>query len=169
MRLRLATAIGLIALTGCGSEDKDNAAATRRASDASGQAKPVDEARIPTTKPKGPYIGAWYAKLSSQQAIDAGDVRLAGRFRLELRPDGTYTSFQELDGESDGHYRMASGNRLVFKQDRGCDVFTHGKGSIGVYRWAVSGANLKLTNVLPETGGCTGRTQSLVMPVWQRR
>ena len=46
-------------------------------------------------------------------------MRLAGKFRLELRSDGTYTSFQELDGETDGRYRMASGDRLVFKQDKG--------------------------------------------------
>ena len=132
---------------------------------------PASAANIPTTKPSGPYIGAWYAKLSSQQAIDAegGDVRLAGNFRLELRKDGTYTTFQELDGETDGRYAMASDNRLVFRQDKGCDVFTGGKGSIGVYTWKIDGSHLRLTNVVPETGGCTGRTQSLVMPVWQRR
>jgi hypothetical protein len=174
MRLRHATAIGaigLMALTGCGSEDKDQPTATKPSLEGARQTVPASAANIPTTKPSGPYIGAWYAKLSSKQAIDAdgGDVRLAGKFRLELRSDGTYTTFQELDGESDGHYRMASDNRLVFKQDKGCDVFTGGKGSVGVYRWSVNGSHLKLTNIVPETGGCTGRTQSLVMPVWQRR
>jgi hypothetical protein len=172
MRLRHATAIGAIgltALTGCGSEDKDQPAATKPSADYTRRHVPASAANVPTTKPSGPYIGAWYAKLSSQQAIDGGDVRLAGKFRLELRSDGTYTSFQELDGEMDGHYRMASDNRLVFKQDKGCDEFTGGKGSVGVYSWSVSGAHLKLTNLVPETGGCTGRTQSLVMPVWQRR
>jgi hypothetical protein len=157
MRLRLATAIGLIALTGCGSGDKS-------------ATKPPSE-RAAATTPGGPrpYIGKWYAKLSSHEAIQKGDVRLAGAFRLELRGDGTYTTFQELDGPTDGHYAVASGNRLVFKQDKGCDVFTHGKGSVGVYRWSVTGDHLRLTNVVPETGGCTGRTQSLVFPVWQRR
>ena len=174
MRLRHATAIGalgLIALTGCGSGSKDQTATTRQSAEDARKSVPASAADIPTTKPSGPYIGAWYAKLSSQQAIDAegGDVRLAGSFRLELRKDGTYTTFQELDGESDGHYGMASDNRLVFKQDKGCDVFTGGTGSIGVYRWTVDGAHLKLTNIVPETGGCTGRTQSLVMPLWQRR
>ena len=174
MRLRHATAIGtigLIALTGCGSKDKDQPAATKSSTEEARKAVPASATNIPTTKPSGPYIGAWYAKLSSQQAIDAegGDVRLAGNFRLELRKDGTYTTFQELDGETDGHYAMASDNRLVFAQDKGCDIFTGGKGSVGVYTWKVDGSHLKLTNIVPETGGCTGRTQSLVMPVWQRR
>ncbi len=174
MRLRHATAIGtigLIALTGCGSNNKDHPAAAKPSAEQARKTVPASATNIATTKPSGPYIGAWYAKLSSQQAIDAdgGDVRLAGNFRLELRKDGTYTSFQELDGETDGHYAMASGNRLVFKQEKGCDVFTGGKGSVGVYRWSVNGAHLKLASIVPETGGCTGRTQALVMPVWQRR
>lgn len=174
MRLRLATtigAIGLIVLAGCGSEDKEKpaTATTTPTSDATRKTVAASAVNIPTAKPSGPFIGKWYAKLTPKQAV-GGDVRMAGKFRLALRADGSYTTFQELDGETDGHYRMASANRLVFKQDDGCDVFTGRRGgSVGIYRWSISGAHLKLTNVVPETGGCTGRTESLVMPVWQRR
>ena len=163
MRLRHVMAIGAIgltALTGCGSESTPDRETARKS-------VPASAANIPTTKPSGPFIGAWHAKLSSQQAIEAGDVRLAGTFRLDLRNDGTYTTFNEFDGPSKGHYAMGSDQRLVFRQDRGCDVFTGGSGSVGVYHWTMSDAGLKLTNLVPETGGCTGRTQQLVFPLWQ--
>ena len=172
MRLRLALAIGAIGLTAlsaCGSADDEQGAPTTPSFDTTRKAVPASAADIPTTVPAGPFIGKWYAKLTPEQAV-GGDVRMAGKFRLALRADGTYTTFQELDGETNGHYRMASGNRLVFKQDDGCDVFTGRRGgSVGVYRWSLNGSHMRLTSVVPETGGCTGRTESLVMPVWQRR
>jgi hypothetical protein len=176
MRLRHAMAIGAIGLTAlpaCGSEDKERPtakpAATTPDFDTTRKSVPASAVDIPTTKPGGPFIGAWHAKLSSHQALEAGDVRLAGAFRLVLRTDGTYATFNDFDGPSKGHYAMGSDRRLVSRQDKGCDVFTGGSGSVGVYRWTVGEAGLKLTNLVPETGGCTGRTQQLVFPLWQPR
>ena len=67
-----------------------------------------------------PYVGTWRARLSSAQMINQGlDPRLAGPFRLVLRRNNTYTSFNSLDGASQGRFTV-SGRRIVFFDDAGC-------------------------------------------------
>jgi len=97
----------------------------------------------------------------------AGDTRYAGPFRIELREDGTYETQQTLDGTQSGEYRAAPGDFLVFKDDTGCDYSGKFSGT-SVYRWSVDGDELTLTLVRPESGGCTGRSDTLTLPRWER-
>jgi len=152
-------------LPGCGGGDGESAA------------RPLDEriatvadAPMPadgTRQPGGLYIGTWGAKLTLDDlSAAAADTRYVGEFRLDLRRDGTYTLFQELDGETTGRYGSAGGDFLVFTEDSGCEQGDFAGTS--VYRWAVDGDQLTLTLVRPETGGCTGRSDSLITPRWTR-
>ena len=162
-----AAAIGALAIAGCG-DDGDAGARPPAKPQAAKTVDPTDPTAIPTTDPEGPYVGSWYARLTRKQALDAGDERMAGTFRLELGRDGRYTTDQGLDGQSSGRYRAASDNRLVFGRDVGCKM--GGVSGTGVYGWSMNGGRLHLKPLLPETGGCTGRTQSLTYPAeWRRR
>ena len=112
------------------------------------------------------YLGSWGANLTVDQASDKGDGRLAGDFTLTLNDDGTYSMSNSFDPEATGRYEAKSGNRLAFKQDSGCDMNFKG---VGVYSWKVEDDQLTIKNVVPESGGCTGRTDTLTFPDWQRR
>ena len=152
-------------LAGCGGGDEESAARPLEERIAT-----VPDAPLPadgTLEPSGPYIGTWDANLTLQDlGAAAADTRYAGEFRLELREDGTYTAFQELDGEITGHYAAAPGDFLVFTEDSGCEE--GGFSGTSVYQWAVDGDQLTLTLVRPETGGCTGRSDTLIFPRWTR-
>ena len=121
-------------------------------------------------KPSGAYVGKWGIQVTADQLAEgAADPRLAGRMGLELRADGTYTTSSSLDGKINGRYAAAPGRTLVFKQDSGCDYNDGFKGSRSVYRWSVEGDELVLTLVRRETKGCTGRSDFLTTPRWQRQ
>ena len=79
-----------------------------------------------------PYLGTWTARMSLDQMYDKGlDPHLAGAFRLVLRPNGTYTSFNSFDGASNGRF-TASGKRIVVFDDKGCKTAgLDGKAQIG--------------------------------------
>jgi hypothetical protein len=114
----------------------------------------------------GPYLGTWTARLSKAQMINQGfDPRLAGRFRLVLRRNGTYTTFNAFDGSSRGRFRV-TGTRIVFSADVGC--LAGGIDGKGVYVWAIAHGALRLN--LARIGGdpCGGRWQTLTYPVWRR-
>jgi hypothetical protein len=162
----IALLISAVLLAGCGGGGETESA------------RPIDEryattadaptASTATSVPDGPYIGTWTATLTQDALVGAtADHRYAGQFRLSLRRDGTYTTFQALDGESSGHYRAVRDDYLVFTDDVGCDEFSVG-GSTGVYRWSVSDDELTLTIVRAESGGCTGRSDTLSIPRWNR-
>jgi hypothetical protein len=169
-------------LAGCGGgEDGEPAAQTEERVTTTDDAKPAartPEERVATTEkaptpaegtlaPSGPYIGVWRAHLTDDDLADAaGEARLAGDFRLELRKDGSYVTFTELDGELTGRYSAAPGNALVFKDDEGCTMA--GLEGTSVYEWNVDGDELTLTLVRPESGGCTGRSAALTLPRWKR-
>src|SRR5688500_12530129 len=72
------------------------------------------------TKLAGPYIGAWNAQLTVAQAVRKGDYRLAGRFTLVLRRNGTYRMSNSLDGSMHGRLAAVPGHRLRFSDDSGC-------------------------------------------------
>ena len=151
--MRLITLVGLavaLVVAGCGDSAKDKPAAAK------------------TTIPRGAaYVGDWHALLTKRQLQDRGDERMAGTFRLSLNPDGTYKMYQELDGESYGRYRPAGKNRLLFGYDHGCTA--GGYRGTAVYSWTVTDGKLRLHAETPETGGCTGRTETLILPAWERR
>lgn len=115
-----------------------------------------------------PYLGTWTAGLSLEQMYDRGlDPRLAGSFRLVLRKNGTYTTFNSLDRASRGRF-VVSGRRVVFSDDVGCAVAgLHGK---GVYTWTIARGKLRLATVRKFAGDpCGGRWQTLTYPVWNKR
>jgi hypothetical protein len=115
----------------------------------------------------GPFLGTYTAKLSANEAIAHGDVRMTGSFRLVLRANGTYTATNPLDGSTSGRLAALPNRRLRFFKDSGClyGGFERPKG--GIYGWSVNGR--KLTLRLVSEGACTGRTQTLTYVVWKRR
>ena len=118
-----------------------------------------------------PYLGTWGARMSKAQMINAGlDPRMAGTFRIVLRKDGTYKSYNSLDRWSSGTF-TASGNRIVFANDVLCKA--GGFDFKGVYTWAIAKRTLRLTPLdRPGISGdpCGGRWQTLTYPVtWNRR
>jgi hypothetical protein len=115
----------------------------------------------------GPYLGTWSARLSKAQMINQGfDPRLAGTFRLVLRRNGTYTTFNSFDGSSRGRFSVA-GRRIAFFDDSGCAVARlYGK---GVYIWAIAHGELRLNPARIGSDPCGGRWQTLTYPVWQRK
>ena len=162
--LILLVVLGSAVLAGCGGGGNESAARPleERTATVADAPMPAD-ATLPTD---GPYVGTWAANLTIEDlSAAAADTRYAGEFRLDLRGDGTYTVFQELDGETTGHYAAAPGDFLAFGDDSGCDQNFAGT---SVYQWAVDGDHLTLTLVQAETGGCTGRSDSLTFPRWTR-
>lgn len=117
-----------------------------------------------------PYLGWWTARMSTAQMINGGfDARLAGRFRLVLRGDGTYRTFNALDRWSKGTFTV-SGRRIVFANDVLCKQ--GGFDFKGVYTWAITKRTLTLTPVSrPGVSGdpCGGRWQTLTYPLWTRK
>lgn len=118
-------------------------------------------------KLSGPYVGSWAAQLGVAEAVRKGDYRLAGRFTLVLRRNGTYTMANPLDGATHGRLAALSGRRLRFSRDAGCLAGGFEAPAGGVYRWSVRGRRLTLGRI--SEGPCTGRTQTLTYPVWRRR
>lgn len=159
--------VAAIAQSGCGGDDERNAARSPEEREAISADAPAAEDG--TLDPGGPYIGAWTAELTLDDLANASaDTRYRGTFRLELREDGTYELQQgNTAAATSGRYRAAPGDFLVFREDTGCDF--HGNFSgMGVYSWAVEGDELTLTLVRPESGGCTGRSDTLTYPRWRR-
>jgi hypothetical protein len=115
---------------------------------------------------RGPYLGSYAATLTLDQAIARGDSRMAGRFTLVLRRNGTYANSNPLDGRSGGRLADLGHHRLRFYADRGCRIGNMERPRGGIYRWSVSGRRLTLR--LVNEGACTGRTQTLTYPVWIR-
>ena len=166
MAKALALALVLVSalLAGCGGSDDESAAQTlnERVTTVADAPMPTD-GTLPTD---GPYVGAWSANLTTEDlGAAAADTRYAGEFRLDLREDGTYTLFNDFDGESTGLYGAAPDDFLVFTEDTLCEENFAGS---GVYQWAVDGDQLTLTLAQPETGGCTGRSDVLTFPRWTR-
>lgn len=116
---------------------------------------------------QGPYLGSYTATLSAAQAAARGDARLAGRFELVLRRNGTYTMSNSLDGRSHGRLTALANRRLRFSNDTGCKAGNFEWPGGGVYRWSLNGNRLTLR--LVKEGPCTGRTQTLTYPVWVRK
>ena len=160
-QLIVIAALGAAAIAGCGDDEDAASGATRAAATTTPTATPTpppDPDSIETEKPGGEYIGRWSG------AGVPGDKE----FVLVLRKDGRYSTYIPWEDITlKGRYAAADGNRLVFTKDTGC---THGRfEGTGVYTWKVEGEKLVLENVIPETGGCTGRTETLTLPEWQRR
>lgn len=120
-----------------------------------------------STALSGPYLGSYTARLTMAQAVSRGDSRMAGRFTLVLRANGTYRASNPLDGVTQGRLASLSGQRLRFSRDSGCLFGGFERPGGGIYRWSLSGR--KLTLRLVTEGPCTGRTQTLTYPVWTRR
>lgn len=160
-------AVAVVAQSGCGGDD--NRSAARPPEERVAISADAPTAETGTLDPQGPYVGVWTAELTLDELGEAAaDTRYAGAFRLDLREDGTYETQQTLDGTNTGEYRAASGGDfLVFKEDTGCDYSDNFSGT-SVYRWTVDGDELTLTLVRPESGGCTGRSDTLTFPRWQR-
>ena len=115
-----------------------------------------------------PYLGTWTAHLSLDQMYGRGlDPRLAGKFRLVLRRNGTYTTSNSLDGLSRGRF-TTSGRRIVFAHDVSCETAL-GVDQAGVYRWSVAQGKLKLTPMRIGSDPCSGRWQTLTYPIWTQR
>ena len=113
-----------------------------------------------------PYVGTWSARLSSAQMINQGlDPRLAGRFRLVLRRNDTYTSFNSLDGASQGRFTV-SGRRIVVFDDTACKA--GGLDKKAAYTWSIARGRLRLTTVTVGGDACGGRWQTLTYPLWKR-
>ena len=94
----------------------------------------------PASASASPYVGTWSARLSSAQMINQGlDPRLAGRFRLVLRRNDTYTSFNSLDGASQGRFTV-SGRRVVFFDDAACKA--GGLDKKAAYTWSIARGRL---------------------------
>jgi hypothetical protein len=116
---------------------------------------------------RGPYVGSYTTTLTSAQAAARGDPRLAGRFTLELRSNGTYADSNPLDGRDDGRVVGLGQRRLRFYDDRFCNLGGLERPQGGIYRWSLNGRRLTLS--LVNEGACTGRTDTLTFPVWVRR
>jgi len=118
-----------------------------------------------TAGPK-PYLGTWGARLSKAQMIDEGyDPRLAGPFRLALRPNGSYTSFNAFDGSSRGRFTV-QGSRIVFFDDLGCKAAK--LDARATYTWSISHGRLRLATARLGGDLCGGRWQTLTYPLWKR-
>ena len=115
----------------------------------------------------GPFIGSYTATLSAAQAAAKGDSRMAGKFTLVLRRNGTYTASNPLDGATRGRLAALSGKRLRFYNDSGCKAGGFEIRAGGVYHWSVNGK--RLTFKLFSEGPCTGRTDTVTWPVWKRK
>ena len=115
---------------------------------------------------RGAYLGSYTAFLSADQALDRGDPRMAGKFTLVLRSNGTYSDSNPLDGASKGRLADIGHHRLRFYRDRGCLYGNFERPQGGVYQWSLNGRSLTLR--LVNEGPCTGRTQTLAYPVWRR-
>ena len=119
----------------------------------------------PRAVPAGPYLGAWTARLTEAQLSQKGfDYRLAGAFQLVLNRNGTYSTFNALDGKSSGTFTV-SGLRIVFRNDVLCKQ--GGFKQNGTYTWSVKAGKLKLV-VFNFSDPCGGRWQTLTYPVWAR-
>jgi predicted small secreted protein len=164
MTKALALAVVLVSalLAGCGGGDDKSAAQPldERVTTVADAPMPAD-GTLPTD---GPYVGAWSANLTFDDlSAAAADTAYEGEFRLDLRDDGTYTLYSDRDQETTGRYGAAPDDFLVFTDDTGCAENFAGS---GVYQWAVDGDEMTLTLVRPETGGCTGRSDTLTIPRW---
>jgi len=137
-------------------------AGTLLASAAQGQTDPGGAQAL-----RGPYLGSYTATLTVAQAADKGDRRLAGKFRLVLRRNGTYTAANSFDPPSSGKLAALSGHRLRFYADTGCTYGHFERPQGGIYRWSLNGTRLRLT--LVSEGACTGRRDTLTFPVWKRK
>ena len=167
MLIGLLVAAATMAQSSCGG-DGDGGSAARPLEERRAISADAPTAEAGTLDPRGPYNGVWGAELTLQQLGEAAaDTRYAGSLRLDLRNDGTYETQQTLDGTQSGEYRAAPGDFLVFKEDTGCDYSDKFSGT-SVYRWSVDGDELTLTLVRPESGGCTGRSDTLSVPRWER-
>ena len=123
-------------------------------------------AGAPASASASPYVGTWRARLSSAQMINQGlDPRLAGPFRLVLRRNDTYTSFNSLDGASHGRFTV-SGRRIVFFDDAACKA--GGLDKKAAYTWSIARGRLRLTTVTVGGDACGGRWQTLTYPLWKR-
>ena len=167
MIIGLLVVVAAVAQSGCGGEG-DGGSAARPLEERQAISADAPTAEAGTLDSRGPYNGVWSAEITLQELGEAaGDTRYAGPFRIDLREDGTYETQQTLDGTQSGEYRAAPGDFLVFKDDTGCDYSGKFSGT-SVYRWSVDGDELTLTLVRPESGGCTGRSDTLTLPRWER-
>jgi hypothetical protein len=116
---------------------------------------------------QGPFLGSYVANLTTAQAVARGDARMAGKFTLVLRRNGTYAVSNPLDGPTRGKFQALSRKRLRFFKDNGCIAGGFERPQGGMYRWSLSGKFLTIR--LVNEGPCSGRTQSLTYPVWKRR
>lgn len=122
------------------------------------------------TAVNGPYLGSYTAKVTFDDAVEKGDARMAGRYTLVLRRDGTYRASNPLDGPTiRGRFTPLPRQRLRFRDDEGwsCERGGFERPEGGTYRWSLEGRRLTFTRV--SEGPCTGRTQTLTYPVWIRR
>lgn len=115
----------------------------------------------------GPFLGSYVATLSPVQAETAGDPRMAGKFTLVLRRNGTYTATNPLDAPAHGRLAALPGRRLRFYADSGCEYGGFERPRGGIYRWSLDGRRLTFRRV--SEGRCTGRTQTLTYAVWTRK
>jgi hypothetical protein len=116
----------------------------------------------------GPFLGSYTATLTPEGAIDKGDARMAGKFTLVLRRNGTYSASNPLDGPTvRGRLAALAGHRLRFYDDFGCKTGGFERPQGGTYRWSLDGRRLTLERV--SEGPCWGRTQTLTYPVWIRK
>ena len=115
---------------------------------------------------RGPYVGSYFATVTNAEAEGRGDPRLAGRFSLVLRRNGTYSDSNPLDGPADGRLEALAFHRLRFSDDSACDAAGLERAEGGIYRWSMNGERLTLR--LIREGACSGRTDTLTFPVWMQ-
>ena len=163
----LSVAVAAIAAAGCGSKDDSTKSAADAPATTVADPQPLGPEDIPkhTSTPKGSYNGHYTGVLTRAQAIKFGGPQFTGTVTLALRPGGTYRmTFSQ--GSVRGRYSAAPGHRLVFGSDEICDrEETKGK---GLYGWTLSGTTLRVTALVAETGGCTGRSKLLTLPTWHK-
>ena len=115
-----------------------------------------------------PYVGSWKSKVTADVLLDNGiaQPQFRGTWRLELKRDGTYRTFNPWDKWSNGSYK-AKGTRLVFGEDVGCTAGGFSPAP-AAYRWNVKAGKLKLKTVIAGGDVCGGRWQTLSIPLWTR-
>lgn len=119
------------------------------------------------TSSGSPYLGVWTARLSRAQMINDGqDTRLAGKLRLVLRANGSYTTFNSFDGSSRGRF-VVSRRRIVFTNDLGCKQA--GLDGRGAYTWSIARGRLRLSALFVGSDSCGSRWQTLTYPVWTKK